>query len=386
MRTTTRMIRALLAAVFVMAAFSVAMTTTASAKPAICRPDDGGGCLYGELIVINTGGLGPVGSIGSSIKPDPMRPAGTFTFYDRMDDGGYIFFAQGNKTPNMTIPGHSGCKVSWNPPPHVAGWIALCPAPAPWVYSRHDGRTDEDVYTVANRPTLAQPTKNSAGVPYTHCNVDYREMHCGTYEAVPVTAPSCTTPNTNHILKGVSNWWLEDVRCKVANGTGAQVVATVQYGRGTASISADGWISVTPLDKNYVGALVVEVWVKDRFGYRVGQNDPAWTAQIPVQIIPPATAVDDSYTMMSDTTLTIDAANGVSANDVFPSADLKGYNWIQQGYAPPNGTLEMDFGTGALTYTPNPGFHGTDTFRYRYDTGKSSESTTNIATVTIHVD
>jgi len=90
------------------------------------------------------------------------------------------------------------------------------------------------------------------------------------------------------------------------------------------------------------------------------------------------TANDDSYTMTSDTTLNVDAASGVLANDIGT-----GLTTIP-GTGPSHGTLTLN-ADGSFTYTPDAGFFGTDTFTYSVqdEFGRDSASP---ATVTITVN
>ncbi|WP_412542890.1 Ig-like domain-containing protein [Longispora sp. K20-0274] len=385
MRRLSRVAATLLAALSIAAAVTALSPTAAQAKAAICRPDEGGGCLSGELIVLNTGGLEPIGSIGGGIKPDPMKGPGVWVADITLPDGRTVFWASGAKTPGLTVPGHTGCTVWSSPPPYPAGWEATCPAPAPWVFSRHDVLSDEDVYTAASLPTLARPVHAPNDYYYDHCVQNFRELTCGIAPIIPITPPTCTYYNpTSVTLRGAGNWWLDDARCKATNGSNVTVVATVEGGLGTATLAADGWISFTPADPYYSGPVTIDVFLKDRLGNRVNPTDPAWTAKVQVTVAPAPTAANDDYTVTAGGTLTVDAAHGLTSNDGFADRTREYYS-IQQGWAPPNGTLTLDYATGALVYTPNPGFVGTDTFRYRQNSSLGEPNASNIATVTIHV-
>jgi endoglucanase len=95
-------------------------------------------------------------------------------------------------------------------------------------------------------------------------------------------------------------------------------------------------------------------------------------------------AVANSYTATSGVTLVVGTGSGVLANAI----DI---NLGQPGIAltavlvngPGNGILSLNT-NGSFSYTPNPGFSGTDTFRYQvYDNWQLS---VNIATATITVN
>ena len=87
----------------------------------------------------------------------------------------------------------------------------------------------------------------------------------------------------------------------------------------------------------------------------------------------PPVANDDSATTPQDTAVDID----VLANDTDPDGDPL---HINSATDPPHGTT-VNHG-GNLTYTPDPGFTGTDTFDYTAGDGKGG---TDTATVTVTV-
>jgi len=87
----------------------------------------------------------------------------------------------------------------------------------------------------------------------------------------------------------------------------------------------------------------------------------------------------DSYTVDEDTTLVVDEANGVLANDTDEEgADLTAEVLVTTA----NGTLALNEDEGSFTYTPNPDFNGTDTFTYQVSDGLA---TTGPVLVTISV-
>jgi adhesin/invasin len=94
----------------------------------------------------------------------------------------------------------------------------------------------------------------------------------------------------------------------------------------------------------------------------------------------PATPGD--YTVDQDGQLVVSSAIGVLANDTDPDGD----NLTAQLVPGPdvqNGTLTLNDDDGSFTYTPEPGFSGTDTFEYEAFDG---QATSNVATVTITVN
>lgn len=81
-------------------------------------------------------------------------------------------------------------------------------------------------------------------------------------------------------------------------------------------------------------------------------------AAAPAQALPPVGS-PDSYTVAAGSTLSVPAP-GVLANDNDPDS-----NFFVSGYTTPaHGTMSLNQSTGALTYTPNAGFSGSDTFDY----------------------
>ncbi len=77
---------------------------------------------------------------------------------------------------------------------------------------------------------------------------------------------------------------------------------------------------------------------------------------------PPAPGAD-SFTASQDGSLTV-APPGVLANDTDPDGDVL---TATLETPPAHGTLT--FNAGGFTYTPSPGFHGTDSFTYRVSDG-----------------
>ncbi|MCA9200306.1 MAG: tandem-95 repeat protein, partial [Planctomycetales bacterium] len=81
------------------------------------------------------------------------------------------------------------------------------------------------------------------------------------------------------------------------------------------------------------------------------------------EVAPVANA--DAYTLVQDTTLQINATNGVLANDSDEEDDPLTAELVT---SPANGTLTLN-DDGSFTYTPNAGFVGSDSFTYRATDG-----------------
>ena len=89
-------------------------------------------------------------------------------------------------------------------------------------------------------------------------------------------------------------------------------------------------------------------------------------------------AYPDEYSVVEDTTLTVDAADGVLKNDDTNSGTLT----VATIDLPSHGNLTLN-SNGSFTYTPYANFYGTDTFTYQATNSTSDES--NVAQVTITV-
>lgn len=88
--------------------------------------------------------------------------------------------------------------------------------------------------------------------------------------------------------------------------------------------------------------------------YRTSDHDPVLVG---MDLRPLARVSNDSYTAEADATLSIGAAQGVLANDSGAPLSIIGST------GPSNGTLTLG-ADGSFSYTPNPGFTGTDSFTY----------------------
>lgn len=98
------------------------------------------------------------------------------------------------------------------------------------------------------------------------------------------------------------------------------------------------------------------------------------TASLSVNITPVTDARDDTFSTHSNVPLVIQGTD-LLANDTFSNGDKA----VTMVTAPTNGTLS--YVNGVLTYTPNPGFVGTDSYIYTVVSGGVEET----AKVTINV-
>lgn len=142
---------------------------------------------------------------------------------------------------------------------------------------------------------------------------------------------------------------------------------------GTVSIDPEGSFTYTP-NPGFVGM--------DVFSYSASDGVLlSCPASVTIQVTEPnepPVAVDDEYTVAEDTVLTVDAAEGVLANDTDEDGDVLTAVLVD---APTRGSLDFQ-ADGSFVYTPDENFNGTDTFTYLVTDG-SLES--DVATVTITV-
>ena len=93
--------------------------------------------------------------------------------------------------------------------------------------------------------------------------------------------------------------------------------------------------------------------------------------------------VADSYSVNAGSTLVVNSASGLLANDIDINRGQPGIQLVVVLVnAPTNGQLNLSL-SGAFSYTPAPGFSGTETFRYIVNDGYANS--VNITTVTIQV-
>jgi hypothetical protein len=135
-----------------------------------------------------------------------------------------------------------------------------------------------------------------------------------------------------------------------------------QPANGSVVVNADGSVTYTP-DGDFSGT--------DTFTYTVCDPDGLCdTGTVTVTVNPvndPPVAVNDTPVTNEDTPVSFN----VLTNDSDPEGDvLRIDSWTD----PANGTITVDPVTGAVTYTPDAGFSGNDSFTYIVcDDGTPSE-------------
>jgi hypothetical protein len=158
-------------------------------------------------------------------------------------------------------------------------------------------------------------------------------------------------------------------------GNALTVTVTGQPANGALAPSPDGGFSYKP-NAGFSGT--------DTFTYKA--NDGVLDSnEVPVQITVTATASNlppvangDVYATPQDTVLKV-ASPGLLANDADPEGQALRISTIET--QPANGQLSPSL-LGGFTYTPDPGFSGTDSFSYR---ASDNQLDSNIASVQITV-
>jgi len=118
----------------------------------------------------------------------------------------------------------------------------------------------------------------------------------------------------------------------------------------------------------------------DTFEYSVSDEENTTTATVTVTVAgsnDTPDAMDDSYDVEEDQTLTVTEADGVLSNDTDAEGDPLTASLLSDVS---NGTLDLD-SDGSFSYEPDPDFSGTDTFTYEASDGVTEDA----ATVTIIV-
>jgi CSLREA domain-containing protein len=222
--------------------------------------------------------------------------------------------------------------------------------PDSFTYRANDGEADSAVATVS----LAVACVNDAPV----ANDD-------SYNATEDTALSVNAAN------GV----LANDTDVDAGETLTAVLVSGPVHSASFTLDADGSFDYTP-NANYCGP--------DSFTYRAndGEADSAIaTASIAIACVNDApVANDDSYNATEDTALSVNAANGVLANDTDVDAGETLTAVLVSGPAHAAGfTLNAN---GSFAYTPNTNYCGPDSFTYRASDG---EAQSGVATASIAV-
>ncbi len=160
-----------------------------------------------------------------------------------------------------------------------------------------------------------------------------------------------------------------------AEGDTLSTVIVAEPAHGTLVLNANGSFTYTP-DDDFAGS--------DTFTYRASDGSlESAVATVTITVNPvndaPSPAAD-AYQVEQDSTLTIDAAAGVLANDTDADGDTLTVNTTPV-VDPEHGTVTLN-ADGSFTYTPDAGYIGSDSFTYEVTDG----TLTSQAVVTITVE
>ncbi|NTV64004.1 MAG: hypothetical protein HGA65_10780, partial [Oscillochloris sp.] len=134
-------------------------------------------------------------------------------------------------------------------------------------------------------------------------------------------------------------------------------------GAGDYHINADE-PSVLDYNTNYKSAAQIAAFF-NADAFRTSDHDPVL---IGLGLRPLARAAADSYTVEAGSTLSVNASTGLLANDSGLAPAIISYT------QPSHGTLSLT-ADGALSYTPAPGYTGTDSFSYTLASTTSANGT-----------
>lgn len=146
-------------------------------------------------------------------------------------------------------------------------------------------------------------------------------------------------------------------------GDPLSVTGTSTPANGSVVINGDGTVTYTP-DTGFVGTDTFDYTVTDGQG-NVSSATVTVTVQDPAENLP-ATLVDDQAETDEDTPVVIN----VLSNDTDPEGDSL---TVVDTSDPGNGTVVVN-PDGTVTYTPNPGFSGRDSFEYTVEDGGGNYS------------
>ncbi|MBD2848141.1 S-layer homology domain-containing protein [Paenibacillus sp. IB182496] len=171
----------------------------------------------------------------------------------------------------------------------------------------------------------------------------------------------------------------------LADGAAAPSAAQVRAGHNASDAAAVGSGSLSVISAGTDTTIPIsalsehtsyDVYVVAEDGALNLQSTPT---KLDVQTHAAPVALDDGpYSTNEDTVLTVNAGSGVLANDTDADGDPLTATKVSD---PSHGTLTLN-SDGSFTYTPEAGYHGSDSFTYKASDGQSDSNT---ATVSIHV-
>jgi CshA-type fibril repeat protein len=288
---------------------------------------DGNGGTDTAVVTINVSDDAPTAVSDSAVTP-PETPVDIPVISNDSDPNDDPLTVTGITTPeNGTVTDNGDGTVTYTPNPGFIGTDTF-----EYTITDPQGNTDTAIVTVVVNPEVPNAVDDTGRTP-------------------------ADTPITVNVIANDSD----------PDGDPLTVTGITQPANGTVIDKGDGTVTYTP-DPGFSGT--------DTFTYTVCDDDgncDMATVTITVENSPPD-AVDDSATTPADTPVSVP----VLENDSDPNDDPLTVDEFTQ---PPNGTV-TDNGDGTVTYTPDPGFKGTDTFTYTAcdDHGACDEATVTVTT------
>ncbi|MEJ2880807.1 Ig-like domain-containing protein [Pedobacter sp. GR22-6] len=188
-----------------------------------------------------------------------------------------------------------------------------------------------------------------------------------TYSAPPA-APDAGANDAINIFTPTGTYALQ------GSATGTNTGLWTQVSGPNAATFADPTLNTTTVN-NLVSGIYVFRWTLSSAAGCTASDD------VQLTVNHPPVAVNDVATTPLNTSVPISIVD----NDTDDNGNANiGRGSIVIKTQPSNGTLSINFTTGIVTYLPNSGFTGTDTFTYTVKDANGAES--NVATVTIVVN
>ena len=259
-----------------------------------------------------------------------------------------------------------------------------------------DGSVVPSTVTLTSTPTNGTAVNNGDGtVTYTPNGVDGPDSFTYTIEdntgatSLPGTVVITVGPNNPPVANDdLSNTTLEDVSLiinVIANDSDpdgsidpTSINVSTNPDFGTAVANPDGTVTYTP-NQDYNGS--------DDFSYTVEDNlgELSNAAIVVININPvndPPVANDDNETTGEDTEVIVDVlANDNDLADAGNGGSIDPTT-VALVATPANGAAAVNT-DGTITYTPDPGYNGSDNFTYTVRDNQAELS--NVATVTINI-
>ena len=251
--------------------------------------------------------------------------------------------------------GSTGCANPTN------GTVSIDPATGEVTYTPNDGFSGTDTFT------------------YEIC--DTGGANCDTATVTVTVSPeasddSAVTPPETAVTVDVadndtSSLDPTTVNTTCANGSAGCLNPT----NGTISIDpTTGEITYTP-DPGFSG--------DDTFIYEICEPGPVNCVTATVTVAVAVEAMDDTASTNAETPVTIDVVDNDSSSLDPTTVNTDCTNGSTGCTNPTNGTVSIDPVTGEVTYTPNDGFSGTDTFAYEICEAGGTNCDTATVTITV---